>query len=258
MKLSKNTLSDHNMKNEKPKVLALIPARGGSKGVPGKNIADFGGKPMIAWTIEAAHHAELIDRIWVSTDDPEIAKCAEEYGVKVPWLRPDELATDEAPVILALVNAVETLREKEGYRPDYILLLQPNVPFRTTEDMDNVIKMAIEKDIDGVVSVCEAHVHPYLSKKINDEGYLENFIEVPMSELGLNRQNLPEAYELNGALYLVKTEILLDRKSFYGERTLAYVMPPERSIDIDTPWDMYLARLVLEDRSINRNYDNSK
>lgn len=234
--------------NSKPKVLAIIPARGGSKGVPGKNIADFGGKPMIAWTIEAARVAELIDRIWVSTDDQEIADCAEKYGVQVPWLRPDELATDAAPVILALVNAVEQLKEKEGYLPDYVLLLQPNVPFRTAEDMDNVIKMALDKDADSVVSVCEAQVHPYLSKKINEQGLLENFIEIPVSELQMNRQNLPEAYELNGALYLAKTELLLAQKSFYGDKTFAYIMPAERSIDIDTPWDMYLARLVINDR----------
>lgn len=233
------------MENNQPGILALIPARGGSKGVPGKNIADLGGKPLIAWTIEAALQSEYIDKVIVSTDDQEIADCAEKHGVKVPWLRSDELATDNAPVILALVDAVERLKKDEGYHPDYVLLLQANVPFRTTEDMDNVIKMAIEKSADSVVSVCAAQVHPYLSKKIDENGQISDFLDVPVPEMYRNRQNLPAAYALNGALYLVRTEILLEKHSLYGDSTLAYVMPPERSIDIDTQWDMHLARLII-------------
>lgn len=231
------------------KILGIITARGGSKGVLGKNIADFGGKPMLAWTIENALSSDCIDKLVLSTDDQAIADVAEIYGLSVPWLRPSELAQDDSPAISALIHAVKKVAE-EDYHPDYIMLLQPNIPFRSSEDIKNAVKILFDKSADSVVSICKTDNHPYLCKKIDKDGQLNDFMEVPIPETQRNRQNLPPAYSLNGAVYVVKTEILLNKKSLYGDKTYAYIMPPERSIDIDTPWDMYLARLIMKDKLV--------
>lgn len=241
---------DKNMEIDKNKckILAIIPARGGSKGIPGKNIAELGGKPLIAWTIDEALKSKYIDKIIVSTDDQKIANCAEKCGIPVPWLRPDELAGDDAPVIMAMIDALERLKKDEDYYPDYVLLLQVTVPLRSCEDMDNGIKLAIEKSADSVVSVCETQEHPYLGKKIDKNGYLLDFLEIPLPEMQKNRQNFPAAYFLNGAIYLIKTELLLKQKSLYGNKSYAYVMPHERSMDIDSLWDLHVVRLIMADR----------
>lgn len=234
--------------NKNLEITAVIPARGGSKGVPDKNIADIAEKPLIAWTIEAAKKSQFINRIIISTDSQKIADCAQRYGVPVPWLRSESLATDDSPVISSLIDVVERLKKDENYIPDYILVLQPTSPFRTSLDIDNVIEIAKNNSADTVVSVYEAENHPYLCKKVDDNKILSEFIKNPFDENELNRQNLPQAYALNGAAYLVKTEVLMESKSLYGKTVYGYVMPPERSLDIDTSWDMYLARLIMKDR----------
>ena len=227
--------------------VGVITARGGSKSIPKKNTAPIGGKPLIAWTIEAALRSSALSRVIVSTDDTEIAEVARQWGAEVPFLRPAELARDDSPHIPVVVHAVEWLESHEDTRPDYILLLQPTSPLRSTEDIDNAIRLALEKDADSVVSVCQALSHPYLTKRITANGHLEDF--VPKPEGYLRRQALPPAYFVNGAIYLVQRDVLIEKQTFYTERTYAYVMPPERSLDIDTPWDLYLADLILKERS---------
>lgn len=231
------------MKNS---VLALITARGGSKGIPGKNIADLAGKPLIAWTIEAAMGAAAVSRVIVSTDDAAIAAVSERWGAEVPFLRPAELAADASPHLPVLLHALAWVEEHDARSYEYILLLQPTSPLRTTGDIESAVKLALDQQADGVVSVCPAHPHPFLSRRITDDGRLEEFAPRPKGYLA--RQTLPPAYMLNGAIYLVRSDVLTTRQTFYTENTFAYVMPPERSLDIDTPWDLYLANLILRDR----------
>ena len=230
----------------KSRVVGVITARGGSKSIPKKNIAPLAGKPLIAWTIETALRSAALSRVIVSTDDTEIAEVARQWGAEVPFLRPAELARDDSPHIPVIVHAVEWLGSHEDMRSDYVLLLQPTSPLRSTEDIDGAIRLALEKDADSVVSVCQASSHPYLAKRITDDGRLEDFDHRPEGYLA--RQALPPAYVVNGAIYLVRRDVLVEKHTFYTERTYAYVMPQARSLDIDTPWDLYLADLVLRDK----------
>ncbi len=227
-------------------VLGLIPARGGSKGIPGKNIAPVAGRPLLAWTIEAAHASGRVSRLIVSTDDQSIADVARQYGAEVPFLRPAELAQDDTPGIEPVLHAVRWVEENEGYRPEYVMLLQPTSPFRSSEDILAAVELAQGRQADSVVSVCLAHHHPFWTKSLDGDGRMQEFIKLDRPYL--SRQNLPDAYALNGAIYLVRREVLLAQRNFYGNVTYGYVMPAERSIDIDSPWDLYLADLVMKDR----------
>ncbi len=228
------------------RVLAVITARGGSKGIPGKNIADLAGKPLIAWTIEAALRSKAVSRVIVSTDDAEIAAVSRQWGAEVPFLRPALLASDTSPHLPVLLHALAWIDEHDSQRYDDILLLQPTSPLRATDDIERAVQIARDHHADSVVSVCPAHPHPFLARRITDDGRLEEF--APRTEGYMARQGLPPAYMLNGAIYLVRREVLIDRQSFYTDRTFAYVMPQERSLDIDTPWDLYLANLILRAR----------
>ena len=228
------------------RVLAVIPARGGSKSVPYKNIASVGGKPLLAWTILTAQRCSILDRIIVSTDDIAIAETAQAWGAEVPFMRPLELARDDTPGIEPILHAVNWLARYENYWPDYVLVLQPTSPLRTTEDIERAIQLAMERDADSVVSVSLAHQHPYWAKRITSDGHLVDFI--PLDRHYVRRQDLPAAYVLNGAIYLARRQVLVEKQSWYTARTYAYIMPLERSLDIDTPWDLYLADLILEDR----------
>ena len=225
------------------RVLGVITARGGSKGLPQKNIRPLAGRPLIAHTIHAALKSSLLDRTVVSTDDPQIAEVARQYGAEAPFLRPPELAGDEASVYPALAHAVRWLEEQNSYRPDYVMLLQPTSPLRTVEDIDNSVTIALENDADGVVSLCETKQHPYQAKQVTGDGRIEDFI--PLERVYYRRQNVPPVHAPNGAIYLVRREILMKRQTFYTDRTYAYIMSPERSLDIDSSWDLHLAELIL-------------
>lgn len=229
-----------------PEVIGLITARGGSKSVPDKNIKLLAGKPLIAWTIEAACQSRGLSRVMVSTDSPRIARVAQEWGAEVPFLRPSELAQDNSSHILVVDHAIKWLETNMQSWPDYIMLLQPTSPLRTDADIDAAIDLAVKKKAVGVVSVCPAESHPFLSKRILADGTLADFItsDIPY----LRRQDLPPAHVLNGAIYLNQRESLLADQTFCPPGTHAYVMPPERSLDIDSPWDFHLAELILRDR----------
>jgi CMP-N,N'-diacetyllegionaminic acid synthase len=227
-------------------IIGLITARGGSRSIPRKNIVPLAGKPLIAWTIEAALSSRRLDRVLVSTDDAEIAQVAALWGVDAPFARPGELAKDETPHILVVEHAIRWLEETEGVRPEYVLLLQPTSPFRTAEDIDAAIALAEAHAAVAVVSVCEMGRHPYLAKRILADGTLADFMTTDIPYL--RRQDLPPAYALNGALYLNRRESLLRDHTFLPPGTLGYVMPPERSLDMDTEWDFHLAELIFQDR----------
>lgn len=236
---------------EPQKNLAVIPARGGSKGIPQKNIRILAGKPLIAWTIEAAKQALCVDRVVVSTDDQQIADIARAWGAEVPFMRPAELAKDDTPGICPLIHAVRWLEENEGYYPKYVMLLQATSPLRTSGDIDQAYELAVEKKADGVVSVCEAQRHPYWMKRIAPDGLIAPFMEnTPHS---IRRQDLPTAYGLNGAIYLVTREVLLAKETFFTDQTYGYIMPPERSLDIDNMWEFQLTELVIK----HLHYDKS-
>ncbi len=225
-------------------ILAIIPARGGSKSVPGKNIAMLGGKALIAHTIETARKAKRVDRVIVSTDVQEIADVAVAAGAEAPFLRPAELARDATPGIAPVLHAVNWLAENDGYRPELVVMLQPTSPFRTAGDIDAAIRLACERDADAVVSVCPAPKHPFWMKTITADGRLADML---LSDCSYSRrQDLPEAYCLNGAIFLARKRVLMEKRTWYTDKTFAYVMPEERSLDIDTAWDLHLARLIVE------------
>ncbi len=189
------------------KVLGIITARGGSKAIPNKNIVIVGGKPLLAWTIIEARKSAKIDRIIVTTDNQKIAEVAKEYGAEVPFLRPAELAKDDTPSIDPIIHAVKWFIEQENYQPDYVMCLQPTSPFRTSNDIDSAIKLAQEKKAGAVASVVLPEHNPFWMKSISSEGCLQNFL--PGTIQFTRRQDLPPTYALNGAIYLVKRDILI-------------------------------------------------
>lgn len=232
------------------RVLALIPARGGSKGVPRKNIRMVGGRPLIEYTIEtvlATRH--LFHRVVVTTDDLEIAEISRRAGAEVPFIRPAELATDTARSIEVVQHATRFVEEQDGVRMDWIMLLQPTEPFRTAEDLAEALRIARAEKCDSVISVVQVFaVHPMLMKRI-ENGRLEPWcVDEPE---GTRRQDYkPEAYMRNGAVYLTRRDVVMEKGSLRGEVSRPYVMPPERSVSLDTELDLALIEvLMLRDRS---------
>lgn len=226
------------------KVAALIPARGGSKGIPRKNLALLAGQPLLAWTIDAALGSENLSRVLVSTDDVEIAEVARQHGAEVPFLRPPELAADESGALEVALHALDWIEQSTSGRPEYLLLLQPTSPLRTTADIDAAIDLARARSADAVLSVCEATPHPLLARRVDENGVLTDFIPVP--EVSGRRQDFPPAYFLNGAIYLNRCASLRATRSFQPPGALALRMPPERSLDIDTLLDLRIAEAFLQ------------
>ncbi|APG23789.1 acylneuraminate cytidylyltransferase family protein [Syntrophotalea acetylenica] len=226
------------------RILALIPARGGSKGLPGKNIRELAGRPLLAWSIEAARQSRYVDVVALSTDSRDIAEVAEAEGVPVPFLRPAHLATDSASSFDALVHALDWYAGN-GERFDLVVWLQPTSPLRTAADIDQAIELYFEKQADAIVSVCETDHHPWWSNTLSADGNMAGFLRHEV--LNTNRQELPVYYRLNGAIYLGAPELLREQRSFFGRATYAYVMSRERSVDIDDLIDFRLAEcLILE------------
>ncbi|MBN1572780.1 MAG: acylneuraminate cytidylyltransferase family protein [Deltaproteobacteria bacterium] len=231
-------------------VFAVIPARGGSRGVLKKNISAVAGKPLVAWTIQAALKSGALNRVVVTTDDPAIAEISKEYGAEVPFLRPEALARDDTPGIDPIIHAVRWLEENEGYDPASVMALQPTSPLRSTKDIDRSVSIMREKGADFVVSVTETKHHPYWTKTIDQNGRLGDFVS--SKEIISCRQGLPPAYSINGAIYLGKKKALLEKATWFTDNTYPYIMPQDRSLDIDTPWDIYIADLVLRNAHENK------
>lgn len=225
------------------RILAVIPARGGSKGLPGKNIRPLSGKPLIAWTIEAALASRYIDRTIVSTDCVDIRSAALAASVEVPFLRPAELATDSANSVDAVLHALDQV-EKTDQAYDYLLLLQPTSPLRRSEDIDAAIEKLTDPEITAVISVCETDHHPWWSNKLPENGNMDGFLR--SEALNIPRQQLPHYYQLNGAIYLSKTDFLRRTRSFWGAGTFAHIMDKRHSIDIDDIYDFKFAELLLK------------
>ncbi len=226
--------------------VGLITARGGSKGLPRKNVSLVGGRPLIDWTILAAQES-CLDRCIVSTDSPEIASVCRAAGAEVPYLRPEALALDDTPHIDVMLHALDWLEANSGL-PEYIVLLQPTSPLRNGEDINGAIRMAIERNADSVISVYPAPVHPFWVRRLDEESHLMDFMKWPEQSGYMRRQVLPPAYALNGAIYVLRSEVLRENKTYFTERTYGYVMPEERSMDIDTPTDALIADLLLRQK----------
>jgi CMP-N,N'-diacetyllegionaminic acid synthase len=224
------------------RVLAVIPARGGSKGLPGKNIMNLHGKPLLAWTIEEAQKSKYIDRIILSSDDEEIIRVAREWGCEVPFVRPMELAQDHTPGIDPILHAIQFCA---GY--DYVVLLQPTSPLRTVEDIDGCISFCLDNQASACVSVTAVDKSPYWMYTLNSSYQLSPLIQT--DNLIARRQDLPEIWALNGAVYVSNTTWLVQSKTFLTEDTLGFVMPMERSMDIDSKMDFDLAEFLLSRRS---------
>jgi CMP-N,N'-diacetyllegionaminic acid synthase len=232
------------MKNNK-KILAIIPARGGSKGVPGKNIKMLAGKPLLAWTIETALSTSCLDRVILSTDDPEISKIGKQYGAEVPFLRPAEFAADDTTDMPVYEHALGWLKDKEKFIPDIIVWLRPTTPFRTTEDIEKAVDLLIDKRPDWVRSVCEVEHHPYWMYKLNN-GKMESFVDGIDVKDYIRRQLLPPAYRLNGVVDVAWPSTILEKKLLYSGVIEGYIMPVDRSLDIDTAMDFKFAETYMK------------
>jgi len=228
-------------------ILGLIPARGGSKGLPRKNIKPLLDKPLIAWTIEQALASKYFDRVIVSTDDKEIAKVSKKYGADVPFIRPKELAEDNAKGIDVVLHAIDWLKKNDRRKQyDLMMLLQPTSPLRATEDIDKAIELLFLKKAKTIVSVCEVDHHPLWANTLPENGCMKDFIRQEI--MNKNRQELPIFYRLNGAIYLAYCDYIKEQESFFGEKTFAYIMPRERSIDIDNEADLKLAEILIKSK----------
>lgn len=221
-------------------VLAVIPARGGSKGVPRKNIREVAGKPLIAWTIEEAQKSKYIDRLILSSDDAEIIEVARAWGCEAPFVRPAELARDETPGIDPVLHALTLL---PGY--EIVVLLQTTSPLRSVADIDGCIEQCIAGNANACVTVTPVEQSPYWMYTLGNGGAMQPLIRTDKSFA--RRQDLPNAYILNGAVYAAKSEWLRQRKTFVSDETLAFVMPQERSLDIDTELDLQIMNLRYQE-----------
>ena len=230
-------------------VLGIIPARGGSKGIPKKNIYPLLGKPLIGYTIEAALGSRVLTRTILSTDSEEIAETARGFGLEVPFMRPAELADDASPALPYIEHALERLRGDEGYVPGYIALLQPTSPLRTSRHIDQCMQTLMDSDADSIVTVVQAP-HNCIPQSIMElkDGFLKPFLAY--DERDNQRQKKPVYYARNGAaVYGFTHDCLTKKKSVFGDRILPFVMAPEDSVDIDTMLDMRIAECLLSNRT---------
>jgi len=219
-------------------ILSIIPARGGSKGIFRKNIKLVAGKPLIAWTIIEGNKSKYIDKVIVSSDDEEIIQVAKNFGGEAPFIRPKEFARDNTPGVLTAIHAI-----KELPNFDYVVLLQPTSPLRTYIDIDNCIKFCIDNEANSCASVVETSKSPFLMLTINRENRV-----IPLLKDGfiLRRQEQSKIYILNGAIFIAKSKWLIKSQNFIDKETLSYIMPEERSIDIDSEIDIKLCEILFK------------
>ncbi|WP_216773282.1 cytidylyltransferase domain-containing protein [Metabacillus halosaccharovorans] len=224
-------------------VLVIIPARGGSKRLPRKNILPLINKPLIEYTINAAKNSKVVNRLMVSTDDEEIAKYATSAGAEVPALRPSHLAKDDSTSVDVCLHTLAEYQKNEGYEPDIIVLLQPTSPLRTEKHIDEALEILETNNADSVISVCPVEYSPNTLINIKQDGSITPYFSKSIIK---KLQEEKFVCRLNGAIYAVKTEFLKKNKSFYSKNTFPYVMSPTSSIDIDTELDFQFASFLME------------
>ena len=233
------------------RVLGIVPARGGSKGIPRKNIVPLLAKPLLAYTAESARAAKRLTRTVLSTEDEEIARVGMNYGLDVPFLRPRELALDETPTIPVLQDTVRKL-EAAGENYDAVLVLQPTNPLRLPEDIDGSIELLERTEADSVISFVDVgESHPARMKFITSDGKV---VDPPFAEEieGQRRQDLPKIYLREGSIYLTRREVLMEKNSVKGSDCRAWIIPEDRACNIDTPFDLFLVEQVLRYRALKQ------
>jgi N-acylneuraminate cytidylyltransferase len=233
--------------------LALIPARGGSKSIPRKNIRPFAGHPLLAYSIAAGLAARTVDRVIVSTDDEEIAAVARRYGAQAPFLRPAELSLDDTPDLPVFQHALRWLEENEAYRPDILVQLRPTSPFRRTDHIDQAVFRLLEwPEADAVRTVCVPFQNPFKMWRIAADGFMVPLLETGFPEpFNMPRQQLPEVYWQTGYVDAAWVDTILEKNSMTGDRILPLVIGAEEWIDIDSPDDWRRAERLVESGEIS-------
>lgn len=230
------------------KILCIITARGGSKGIPGKNIKPLLGKPLLFYTIDAAKKSGVFDRIILSTDDQAIADVARAYGCAVPFMRPIALAKDDTQHLPVIQHAVSWLKENEGYVPDYVMILQPTSPLRQSFHMQEAVDLILKNNGDAVLSVAEMpeNFSPHKAMVVNENGALTLFNGELVKKRTARRQDLQKTYWSIGSLYLFKTDLLFgEEPNFYGENVLPYIVDKKYVVDINEPEDWEHAERMM-------------
>lgn len=223
-------------------MLAVIPARGGSKGVCGKNIKKLAGKPLVAYTIEAAINSSVFEKVIVSTDKKEIAEIAVSYGAEVPFLRPDDISGDLTSSDDVILHAL-SYYQQQGVEYEEVCKLQPTSPLRTSKHIQDAYQLLHERKADFLVSICACEHSPLWAGAIGDDLRLDNFISEQAKRAC--RQDLPTYYRLNGAIYMARTKCFYENRSFLGKNSVAYIMEQEDSVDIDSLLDFQIAEVLL-------------
>lgn len=234
-----------------PKILAVVPARGGSKGIPGKNIKVLNDKPLLAYTAEAALGSEYVTHSILSTDDEKIAEVGRSLGLEVPFLRPADLSQDLSPTLPVITHAVTFMEERLLFSPDYVVILQPTSPFRTSQHIDESLEILVNSNADSIVSVTDVphSFNPYSVMK-EKNGLLEAFLDY--DEKDNMRQKKPLFYGRNGAaIYAFNRDCLMEKNSIYGDKVLPYFMDKKTSLDLDDEWDWQMAVLILENKLLS-------
>lgn len=228
------------------KVLGIIPARGGSKSIPKKNIKKLNGKPLILYTIEQAKKSSLLDKIIVSTDSKEIASIVKNYNIEVPFLRPKELSKDDTGSVDVVLHALSVMEKKDNTKYDFIVLLQPTNPLRSSTLIDKAIKIIKNNNIDSVVSIVDVGAnHPHRMYSLNSKNYIKPFVENLKNQM-MPRQKLPSIYIRSGDIYAIKKKTLIKKKSLIGDKTYGLVVDANETINIDEKIDLDLASLKLK------------
>lgn len=227
------------------RILALIPARGGSKGIKGKNIIDLCGKPLISYTISEALESDYIDRVIVSTDNDSIAKVAREYGAEVPFVRPDKLASDTAKTIDVVLHAMDFFCANDE-QFEILVLLQPTQPLRTVKDIDESISFFFDNGQRGLVSVSGVDDHPLLIRTINESNELSTMLKDCST---CRRQDMPEYYRVNGCIYINRIDEI-DRSLSFNDNPIGFIMDKSHSVDIDEEKDLVMAEYFLKQRLV--------
>jgi len=232
------------MFNDK-KILAIIPARGGSKGLPNKNIKLLNGKPLIAWTIEQAKSSKYIDDIFVTTDCNDIAAVSNQFGVEVPFLRPAELASDTSSSMDVVEHVISHFKQ-QSVTFDYIVLLEPTSPLRKENDIDNAISMCVlDSSADGIISVGEVHMeHPMIVKKIDTDGKITSYID-DVKKI-TQRQQADKAYFPYGVIYMIKNEVFESKKIFYTNNIIPYYIERWQNYEVDDIYDFIAIEAILK------------
>ncbi len=231
------------------RLLAVIPARGGSKGIPRKNVKEFLGRPLLAWTVDVAKASKVFERVIVSTDDQDIAAIGRACGAEVPFLRPGYLAEDTAPTAPVIHHAVDWLHRKEQWLPDFVMVLEPTSPSRRIFHLQAAARLLRDSGADSLASVSTLphHYHPAKALRLHSDGGLTGVDGTPVREMRYRRQDLPDLYAFNGLIFAAKTSLLFESPpALWGKRVIGYVTAPQYSIDIDMPEDWVTAEARME------------